>query len=266
MKQQPKPAAKTAAKPTTKPAPAAAGKPAPKPATGKPAVGAPKPQAKKAPKFEGFAKDLRVKGTTEKGRAIWPVLPPAKPDTKFSPEGTWRIRVAIPSDEAQPLVDELTALLNSAIDAYVAETGVAHEDAKVCESLPYQQETDKEGNLTGNIVFSFKAKASGVSQRTGESWQRNVPVLDSKRRRMNQKVGGGSIVRVGYDVQPFYTAALGIGLTARLEAVQVLDLQTYSDDAESYFNDEDGYEEASSAEYTAEAVGDDASGDDGADM
>ena len=59
------------------------------------------------------------------------------------------------------------------------------------------------------------------------------------------KVGGGSVIKVSYEVVPYYTAIAGAGVSLRLKAVQIIELKAYSGggNAESYgFGEEEGFE------------------------
>jgi hypothetical protein len=72
------------------------------------------------------------------------------------------------------------------------------------------------------------------------------------------KIGGGSKMKVSYEILPYYTAIAGAGISLRLKAVQVIDLVEYSSggSGESYgFGKEDGYEatEETTNEFTDES-------------
>lgn len=231
---------------------------------GKPEAGIGAARVKKAgPKFGGkFPKELSIKITTPRGVAIWPVLPPSPPDTKFNKSGDYRLKLRIPLAEAQDLMDECAGLLRRAVAHFTEETG---EVPKMCESLPYSLEADDAGNETGNVVLGMKAAAVGKTK-TGEEFTRRLPVVDAKRNPMSKVVGGGSTLRAQVTFAPFYkTAEVGLGLVARMEMVQVINLQQWSGaDPTAAFDEEDGYEDdgggaaPASATDAPLALGDDA--------
>lgn len=113
--------------------------------------------------------------------------------------------------------------------------------------MPYKELYEND-EPTGEYEFNFKMKASGVSKKTGKPWTRKPAVFNAKGKPMSDeekaKVGGGSVVKVAYEITPFYTAALGAGVSLRLEAVQVLELKSFqARDASAFgFGEEEGYD------------------------
>ena len=92
----------------------------------------------------------------------------------------------------------------------------------------------------------FKTKAK-VTMRSGDSFDQKVALFDAKGKPLVNppNVGGGSKIKVSYQVVPYYTATVGAGLTLRMKAVQILKLVEYTSgaNASSYgFKEEDGYE------------------------
>lgn len=195
-----------------------------------------------------------VKGVTPKGVASWPRL--HEPDTKFKKEGEYSIKLKLSGSEAA----ELNAIIEQAHEASYEAAKKQIAEAKAKEKNPKKRAEIKEradlpckevyenDEPTGEYEFNFKMKASGVSQKTGKPWERKPAVFNAKGKPLSAeekaKVGGGSVVKVSYEITPFYTAALGAGVSLRLEAVQVLELKSFtSRDANAYgFGAEEGYE------------------------
>lgn len=195
-----------------------------------------------------------VKGITPKGIASWPRL--HEPDTKFKKEGEYSIKLKLSGAAAA----ELNAVIEEAHEAAYEANKKAIAEAKAKEKNPKKRAEIKEradlpckelyenDEPTGEYEFNFKMKASGVSHKTGKPWTRKPAVFNAKGKPLSaeekQKVGGGSVVKVSYEISPFYTAALGAGVSLRLEAVQVIELKSFSNrDANSYgFGEEEGYE------------------------
>lgn len=188
--------------------------------------------------------------TTPKGTAKWATL--GKPDTTFKAEGEYRVSLLLPegSKEAQDLVAALTKAYKEAVEAAKKELladpkkKAKAKSMKVAD-LPFKKETDKEGNETENLQFTFKAKASG-KKKDGTPWNFRPAIFDAKLKPISPSVSiwGGSVIRVSYRVNPFYTDMVGAGITLKLEGVQVIDLKTGSgrDAASMGFAEEEGYE------------------------
>jgi hypothetical protein len=95
----------------------------------------------------------------------------------------------------------------------------------------------------GRVVFKFKRNASGVSD--GKTWQSKPPKLYDSAAVLivdpgpDFRIGNGSIVRVSFQVRPYFVQKAGISL--RLRALQIVRLVDF-DDAK-YFgleNEDDG--------------------------
>lgn len=195
-----------------------------------------------------------IKGVTPKGVASWPRL--HEPDTKFKKEGEYSIKLKLSGAAAA----ELNAIIEAAHEQSFEANRKAIAEAKAKEKNPKKRAEIKEradlpckevyenDEPTGEYEFSFKMKASGVSQKTGKPWERKPAVFNAKGKPLSaeekQKVGGGSVVKVSYEIAPFYTAALGAGVSLRLEAVQVLELKSFTNrDASAFgFGAEEGYD------------------------
>jgi hypothetical protein len=185
---------------------------------------------------------------TGAGRAIFPHLHAA--DTKFDKAGIYSTKLAQePSAERDSLVKQLeTALAESLAEAKAklnkAKPGSGNKIKQA--DLPWTEELDSEGNETGNLVFNFKLKASGKTKE-GVEFTQSPKLFDAKGNPLPQgtKIGGGSTLKVAFEINKFYTAAVGAGLSLRLKAVQVLDLKTWEGgNAATYgFGQEEGFEQ-----------------------
>lgn len=198
-----------------------------------------------------------VKVLTPKGIAIYPWL--NKPDTKFNPEGEYRIRIKLTAEEAQPIMDKLeeaaakavvdaTAELNEKIATEKGEKLVkakkALKELKIGD-LPAKPDYDDEGNETGYVVINFKLKATR-KDKEGNPVKQSPKLFDAAGAELSKSadIWGGSEVKVAGVVNPFYMAATNtVGVSLRLNAVQVLKLSSgNSGDADSFgFGKEDGY-------------------------
>lgn len=189
-----------------------------------------------------------------KGAAIWPHLD--TPDTKFDKDGVYRTKLRTTVEDGQPLIDKIEAGITehlAAVKKAFADDeknrGKKFENSKLAKlaDKPY---TIGEGDDEGFVDFNFKMKASGKKQDSEERWTRTLALFDAKGAPLMKgtKVGGGSTIKVAYTLNPFSTAAIGTGMSLRLESVQVLDLKEYSRDAKSFgFESEDGFDSVGDA-------------------
>jgi hypothetical protein len=187
-------------------------------------------------------KEIQV---TPPGIALFPRL--NEPDEKFNENGVYYVKLRLTAEDAAPIIAACDAIAEDAFQNALSEAKTERERKKVKLADPaYIMEEDDSGNETGNVIFNFKMTASGVSKKSGKPWTRTCPVFDAKQTPVDLsrvKIGGGSVVRVAYVAYGFYTAALGAGVSLRLEAVQVLELKEWgSKDASAFgFDVADGY-------------------------
>ena len=74
-------------------------------------------------------------------------------------------------------------------------------------------------------VTSFTI-ASGTNGKTGDTFKQRPALFDNELKPISPDITiwGGSILRVSYQPFPWYTPALGAGVSLRLKSVQVKDL------------------------------------------
>ena len=185
--------------------------------------------------------------TTPKGVARFPHL--NEPDCRFNADGVYNVTLRLPDAEAKPLIAKLTAAYESyyqdqlteqkkkSLKQHVMPFGVAQD---------WDRETETKVEVPGYTDFKFTLKAS-VKTKTGKSWTQKPALFDAKLKPMpadSDSIGGGSTIRVNFELYNWYSASLGVGSSLRIIGVQVIELKTYSPtDAKSMgFAAEDGYE------------------------
>lgn len=176
--------------------------------------------------------------TTPAGIAQYPYL--NKPDTKFNPDGEYKISVEIPGADAQDIV----TFLDEQLAASVATAKKENAGKKIKEGdAPYSINED-----TGKVTVRFKLKAK-VTPKNGDPFEQRPAIFDAKGKPLGganmPNIGGGSKVKVAYELIPYYTAIAGAGISLRMKAVQVIDLKEFGGgaDAGAYgFGEEDGFE------------------------
>lgn len=166
--------------------------------------------------------------TSPKGTAVWPWL--HKPDTKFKAEGQYKVGLRLKSDDpgAIKLMKQIddAAAQSVATAREAAETPKAKKLVKPCEDKPYSMETDDDDNETGYVVFNFKMTASGKSRATGKEFTMRPALFDGTGTPLDgdTQVGGGSVIRVSFEIAEFFQVKIGAGVSLRLNGVQIIKL------------------------------------------
>lgn len=195
--------------------------------------------------------------TTPAGTAIYPKL--TTPDTKYKALGEYTTKVLLTAEEAQPIIDKYEAELATFFEAEKAELmkgdGKAKAKAKglkLATDRPFKPEYDDDGNETGNYIFNFKMPAR-IPREGKPDLVLQPDVFDAKGKKLTKvpEIWSGSKIRVSAQFRPFNTA-IGVGISLRLQAVQILELRQggsrdasgYGFDAEEGYSAEDGDDEA----------------------
>ena len=164
------------------------------------------------------------------GEAIYPHL--NKPDVRFNEAGEYKVTLKVAKSDAT----EMLKLYTSALDDSLKLAEQNHKGKGIKQApKPYTEEGDY-------VFFKFKMKATGVNQKTKEKFSQKPQLFDAKKNPipLNTIIWGGSKMRVAYNLVSYYTPMLGAGITARLKAVQVIELVEGKDS--NLFEKEDGYE------------------------
>ena len=167
---------------------------------------------------------------SEIGEAIYPHL--NKPDVRFSEAGEYKVTLKVAKSDATAMLK----LYNSAIEDALKLAEQNHKGKGIKNAPKPFTEEDK------FVFFKFKMKATGVNQKTKEKFSQRPQLFDAKKNPipLSTIIWGGSKMRVAYNLVPYYTPMLGAGVTARLKAVQVIELVEGKDS--NLFSKEDGYE------------------------
>lgn len=188
--------------------------------------------------------------TTPRGIASWPHL--HAPDTKFDAAGVYSVKLEMPIADGQDIMDKMDAAIaerfieakKQAADA-PKKNGKA-QVAKLCEDKPYVINEEK-----GTVVFNFKLKASGETK-AGEKFTQAPALFDIRGDKLPEgsRIGGGSTLRVSFEINPFYVPKIGCGVSARLKAVQVIDLKAFGANSDYFGFSDEGAESAEEMDTT----------------
>lgn len=172
--------------------------------------------------------------TTPAGTAQYPRL--NSPDTRFDEDGVYKVNLLLEGDEGKELLEKLTAFRKEAVQRL--HTGKTKPRLAM---EPWEEEVDEDtGEATGRIIFKCKQKAV-YKDASGQTAERKVQLIGADAQPTDEQVGGGSIIKCALMVTAWNVPALGIGVSLKLRAVQVLKANSYSGDASSFgFRDESG--------------------------
>ncbi len=180
--------------------------------------------------------------TTPVGTASYPYL--TRPDTKFNPDGEYRVGLILPASEAKSLIKTIDEAMTDSLKEAKAENPKKSKKMKQANP-PYAELTDDEGNETGEVQINFKQKAL-IKPKNGQPFEKRPALFDSKGVPLpsNITIGSGSKLKVSFEIHPYYTDLVGAGVSLRLMGVQVLELVEYTgQSADSFgFEKEDGFE------------------------
>lgn len=191
--------------------------------------------------------------TTAKGIAVWPKV--NEPDTKFDANGVYQIKLRLEGEDAVALRNQLDQAVAANLEELKKDAKLKGKKIKNADA-PYQIETGDDEQETGAIIFNFKMKAKGT-RKDGTTFTAKPLLFDNLAKPLaaDKRVGGGSVVKIGYEVNPFYVAAIGAGVSLRLKAVQVLELREFGGDASAFgFSAEEAEEADMSEAVDAEAT------------
>lgn len=199
-----------------------------------------------------------TKVTSPKGVAGYTFL--TRPDTKFKEEGEYRIQLTL-TDEAfnEKLAGVLEAELAKSVEA--AKADPKNKGKKIREAdLPVKYLDD------GSVQLNIKCKAKVIGRKDGKVYDLKPVLFDAKGSRIqgDPKVGSGSVVKVAFEIRPYYTALVGAGISLSLQAVQIIELKSYEGGSASGFgfDEEEGYEAAAENDTAGGGFQDETASDD----
>lgn len=180
----------------------------------------------------------KIKLTTPVCKFQYPKL--IEPETKFNPEGVYKVTAVLDAADATDIADQLDSLLTRHKESLKLQA--PSQKFKLAD-LPYGYE-DIDG--TPSFVVKVKMKAKGID-RDGRAWSSAPALFDAKGRAVKDRdslkgMWSGTVGKVSFEACPFHQAAIGAGITLRLKAVQIISLIEGGGSAEGYgFGEEEGW-------------------------
>lgn len=171
-------------------------------------------------------KKKNIKMVTPVGVAEYPWL--NKPDTKFDPQGVFRVNLILDPNECE----DFLATLDNMVDAKYeqAKKEVAKKKpqdvSKIIRKEPYEPEFDSEGNETGLVKLKFKMNHI-INTKQGEMVL-TPDIFDSQGAKIDidsVNIYSGSKLRINFSPSDYYMASTKMaGVSLRLNAVQIIEL------------------------------------------
>ena len=146
---------------------------------------------------------------------------------------------------------DIEAKINPIWEDFASALKAEGKKIKFDPVVPFKEYNDK-------LFIKATRTASFENKKTKETVHVTVPIYDASckeiRGKLKQEIGNGSTIKVSVDVVPFFITDRNYGIALRLVGVQVLELKTWGDSAESAgFEAEEGYEYEDTAEgFTSE--------------
>ena len=172
---------------------------------------------------------------TPKGTAIYPCLRSTE-TFQGTDTGKYSIQLKLSEEDTKELMDTLEK------EWEAASKSPDFKDKKfkkgTVPNLSYREDKD------GDIVFKAKTNAT-IKSKTGEVFQKTVPIFDAKGKPIKGDIGHGSVVKLNVSLAPYAVSAVNYGIAMYLNGVQVLSMKhkgDYGADASSLgFGAEEGY-------------------------
>lgn len=139
-----------------------------------------------------------TKFVTAKGVAMYPYLQPGQPDTAFSTEGTYRVKLRLNPDDAKPLLG-------------LIETAAKDRFGDKASKVRRPFETDQD---TGELIFTVKSKyqPAVVDGQGNAIPETKVP-----------QIFGGSVLKASGTIYAYDNGG-NRGVSLQLGAVQIVEL------------------------------------------
>jgi hypothetical protein len=169
-----------------------------------------------------YNKTKNERATSPKGIAQYPHV--QTPDTKFDADGKYTLNLRLAGDVAESFVAMLEEKHTTYYDEFCEREGTALKKG----NLPLKE---VESSTDGEIDIKFGLKA--VGRKGDHTWEQRPLIFDSAMNPITgdkldkMRIGSGTSCRVGYEIVPYHTGMVGMGLSLRLKAVQIIDLVEY---------------------------------------
>lgn len=170
-----------------------------------------------------------------------------EPSYKFDPDGKFSTKLRLTHENAQIEIDRIEKAFNekyAEIEEELNKNVKGSQPRKIPKvaDKPYEVVYDEEGNDTGFTKFNFGQKHK-VRTKAGKVLKFTPKIYNAKGVQVHPAVYNGSEIKVAYTIYPWYTAALGVGVSLRLVGTKVYNLVTGSGgDVSEFQKAEEGWD------------------------
>lgn len=169
-----------------------------------------------------------------------------------NPRGVYKVNLTVPRKDAQKMIDQIEkahAENWSQIQADWKNGGEAAARAKLQRGktllVPYEGNLPYFENDDGTVTFKFSGYASYQDQKTKESKEIVLKVVDAKGKRIDAvpAISGGSELKVRYSLFPYtFGAVVGASVKLQLDSVMLITLREYAAGSDDWAGEEEeGY-------------------------
>ena len=152
--------------------------------------------------------------TSPRGEALYPYL--KAPEVYEGEEVGYTIQVKFSKEDT----DKVLAILEEELESAKNSSEFKGKRWSKEPRMGFREDQN------GDIIFKFKTKAT-IKTKAGEVIKRTVPVFDASQKPIDVTLGNGSVVRVAFQIVPYWKSSTNNGLSLYLDAVQVIKLVEY---------------------------------------
>jgi len=169
-----------------------------------------------------------------------------------NPRGVYKVNLTVPRKDAQAMINQIEkahAANWSQIQEDWKNGGEAAAKAKLQRGKtllqPYEGQLPYFENDDGTVTFKFSGYASYQDQKTKETKEIVLKVVDAKGKRIDSvpAISGGSELKVRYSLFPYtYGAVVGASVKLQLDSVMLITLREYAAGSDDWAGqEEEGY-------------------------
>jgi hypothetical protein len=175
---------------------------------------------------------------TPTGDALWAKVTEPQAN-KFNPVPMYSMSIVFKPEEVSEFKAKIEEQLNAFYDETFAELKPGKQKSLVKADL-FREAEDKDGNLTGDLELRTKQYSKDFKGN-----EMIMTIVDSAGKDITQGcplVGNGSKVRAKVYPKPYYMASTNkVGISMRLNAVQIIELNEYNKPSGGFEAVEGGY-------------------------
>lgn len=166
---------------------------------------------------------------TDECKALYAYI--VTPSTKFSSDGTYSLLLEIDKDTKVKPANKneysmnLMELLDTTYEAHLNDSRKKDNTLNESQYRPYTEDPDNKGKYT----FKLKKPATNKSGKDNRKMNVKVDLFDTSGKSIYPlEVSGGSRLKVAFRLSGYANNAIGAGVSAYIDSVQIIDLHDNS--------------------------------------